>query len=734
MAYQHCGASLAAAILFAVLNAATCFGVTPSEQLLPATTRGWVSIADYDAARAAFNRTQFGQLVKDESMKPFAETLKDQLTKRFNESGREISVTWEDIENVYSGEICLARLQPGGIRWKSLGDSHAIALLVDCKTNLEEAAALIKKIDADLKARKATLVVETVGKFKLHEYKLPRQKGKRFVPQVATAIADGQLILCSDIDSAKGILDRINGAKVDFKQAFDERVAKVGAVNYAPRLRNAGFDLPSTASISPLDLASRIKLDEGDEKGIKKAEKIVVNARRIAALADIPSFQQSINTVASASGELAPHVRWFMEPIGFAMVVRESSQARNKQAPKRGQDNLQIIANQGFDAIEGVGGHVNFKTKDFEILHRSHLYAPGMPGPQRYRLAAQMMQFPNGTGLEPERFAPIDLATYLSVHWKLQDAFKFSETLVNEIVGADTFFNSFLKGLKNDPNGPQVDILADLIAHLAERATVMTDHVLPITPQSERMLLALETTNPNQVRKFLEKALKNDPDARPHKIQGEDVWEILPKEDDEDPDELKINGLPGFEGAEEEPEEKPEERLLLNSALTVIDYENQGYLLVANNIELLKKVLDVYKKKNTQTLAQAEDYIQVAKHLKELGANLDSVRMFSRTDQDFRPTYELIRQGKMPESKTMLGKILNRMLGPEEGLRDQKIDGKKLPEFQKISGYFGPGGLYGHTEPQGMTITGILLEKKANGQQAADVGVVESAEVSLKTD
>ena len=39
--------------------------------------------------------------------------------------------------------------------------------------------------------------------------------------------------------------------------------------------------------------------------------------------------------------------------------------------------------------------------------------------------------------------------------------------------------------------------------------------------------------------------------------------------------------------------------------------------------------------------------------------------MFGRTDEEVRPTFELIRQGKMPESKTMLGKMLNNMLTTE---------------------------------------------------------------------
>ena len=72
------------------------------------------------------------------------------------------------------------------------------------------------------------------------------------------------------------------------------------------------------------------------------------------------------------------------------------------------------------------------------------------------------------------------------------------------------------------------------------------------------------------------------------------------------------------------------------------------------------------------------------------------MRSFSRTDEEYRPTYELIRQGKMPESESLLGKLLNRLLGPEDEdvLREQQIDGSQLPDFEAVRRYLGPAGLF----------------------------------------
>ena len=84
---------------------------------------------------------------------------------------------------------------------------------------------------------------------------------------------------------------------------------------------------------------------------------------------------------------------------------------------------------------------------------------------------------------------------------------------------------------------------------------------------------------------------------------------------------------------------------------------------------------------------------------------------FTRTDETCRPTYELVRQGKMPQSETMLGKFLNNLLTTEaekqEGLpRKQEIDGSNLPSFEMVRRYFGPAGRMMRSDPDGWFLTG----------------------------
>ena len=86
---------------------------------------------------------------------------------------------------------------------------------------------------------------------------------------------------------------------------------------------------------------------------------------------------------------------------------------------------------------------------------------------------------------------------------------------------------------------------------------------------------------------------------------------------------------------------------------------------------------------------------------------------FSRVDQAVRPTYELIRQGKMPESESLLGRALNTVSGAgKKGVpRLQQINGKNLPDYKVVAPTLGLGGMGASSEPDGWFIEGFMLPK-----------------------
>ena len=237
-----------------------------------------------------------------------------------------------------------------------------------------------------------------------------------------------------------------------------------------------------------------------------------------------------------------------------------------------------------------------------------------------------------------------------------------------------------------------MDLRKDLIHHFAERATMVTDCRRPVTPDSERLMFAIELTNPEAVRQTIDKAFAADPDAERREFHGHVIWEIITDDAPVEIEELRIEGA-GFDpfgtGLHEEDEESEEEQKIIpNSAITVL----HGHLLVATHVDILVDVLE--RPLGTDMLSESADFVLVNDALAKIGAGPSSFRFFTRTDEAYRPTYELIRQGKMPEAKTVLGKLLNRLLGPDEKgiLREQQIDGTKMPDFDAVRRYLGPRG------------------------------------------
>jgi hypothetical protein len=211
--------------------------------------------------------------------------------------------------------------------------------------------------------------------------------------------------------------------------------------------------------------------------------------------------------------------------------------------------------------------------------------------------------------------------------------------------------------------------------------------------------------------------MRADPDATKRVIGDHTVWEIIEAAEEEDFEELDIDtsGFGDF-GMEEEEEDEEEDKgpLLSNAAFTVA----YGHLLVASHLDYMEDVLATGTR---VALIETKDYTRVDNALTGIGAGDNSFRFFARTDKSFQPTYELLRQGKMPEAKTLFGNLLNRIMGPEEEgvLREQRIKGDKLPEFEKVRGYLGPAGSYVRSLDDGWLIEGCVLPKLDDGTEAA---------------
>lgn len=625
---------LVVALILVSISAGLAPAAVRSDKLLPATTKGYLSIPDSVELSKKFDESQLGQLCNDPLMKPFADDLRRQLRGKFSEMGVKLGVTLDDLNQVVGGELAVALLQPDNDK-----KQHALVIYVDVTGKREEAVKLLERITANQLEKGAKQSKTKRGAIEIVSFVLPKKRDQQEASQAHFFLHEDQLVATDHAKTSTELADRL--------------ATPAGSV-----------------------------------------------------LADVKAYQVVMRKAEESGGQVAPQIRWFIEPFGYAEANRVAQGGRKK----RGTDLIKVLANQGFKAIQGLGGYLSFSTGSHELLHRSYVYAPPAPGAekgQKYTLAARMLNFPNTKEHAPLPWVPRHLANHYTFHLKIKEGFEYVGSLVDEVAGEPGVFEEVLRSIEIDRSGPQVNLRKELVAHAGERITVITDVRLPVTTKSERLMVAVEVTNAAAVAKAINKIMESDPNAHKHEVGGHTVWEILNDDNSVEVETLMIEGSEFVSKDEESEDEEEEEKPVIpNSAVTVAN----GHLIIASHIDYIKQIL---LEKN-EPLAGSAEHEAVNKALTALAADLDSFRMFTKTDEAYRGTYELLRQGKMPEAESLMGKLLNRMLGPdEEGvLREQEIDGTKMPEFEKMMKYLGAAGAYVRSEEEGWLIVGCLLKKE----------------------
>ncbi len=644
--------------LLLVPAAAVAGSFPPSETIFPATTRAWLSIANPKALRAAFDRTEYGQMVKDPVMKPFVESFREQLKNAGKQRLGKLGLTLEDLEKIPGGELAMAAIEP-------IPGTLTSLLLVDTTGNEAETKALVERIEQRLLEQKATKVADEAAKAEgITTFKLPPEPN-------ATVARERQ---------------------VSFAQAPSALI--VG-------------DNPAMVA----QVLSTLKQGRKDN------------------LTTLPAFQ----TVATRCGKQVPAsaspLRWFVDPLGYAKVYQVANPPREK---RKGPDYVAILGRQGFDAIKGAGGVVFFDDGVYEARHHTMVYAPPLPGRQplaadRFDLAARMLQFPNADRIDPPQWVPRDVSSWVAMQFDLANAFHSAESLVDDVVGEKGVFDDVIASLKEDPDGPQIDVEKDLVACLGKRASVISDYATPIGTDCERLVIAIEASDPEKVAATVAKSMATDPDMQKVESGGHVIWEMIdrsmaiPKLEVETPGGAIAHADGGGDDDDDDAHRRRnrlrerEEKLLPHSAVTVA----HGHLLIASHRDFLERVLAT--KGGVESLGSAADYAAVTGEMKKLFPTTSAMRSFGRAEETVRPSYEMLKSGSMPKSKSLMGQLLNGMLGDgkEGSVRAQKIDGSTLPDFELIRRYFGTFGLGMETVADGWYLAGIALPRSQQEPEVA---------------
>jgi hypothetical protein len=383
----------------------------------------------------------------------------------------------------------------------------------------------------------------------------------------------------------------------------------------------------------------------------------------------------------SGKEEGAPDIRCFIRPVEF-LTARIAGQERKPAKPTRRKrpDPVEqfraVTKKTGFDAIRGVGGICWLGRGRYALLYRVGIYAP-----DRTTTAMRMLQMPNRASHEPPAWLPKDVAGFASFSWEMRESFEhfakiFDLAVAGTYGGWEGILEETLLAIRNDPQGPQVDIRKEVIQHLGGRVLVACSAEKPAASVWDRTVVAFEVTDEAAVARALEKYMRRGASLGSSltvsKVGEHVVYAVSSPADEED---------------------KESQRTIFMSVA-------HGYIVWGNNGKLVKSLLS-----SGEALAKDPDFRLVQQELDRLDKGPASFRSFSRYGDDFRIL-----------ARSMDAENLYTPFFLEAGVPDKKPSpGTRTSAAAAApkSSSLGPAGWLAHTLPNGWDIVGFVLTKPA---------------------
>ncbi len=408
-----------------------------------------------------------------------------------------------------------------------------------------------------------------------------------------------------------------------------------------------------------------------------------------------------------------PQFSWYIDPSGYARLIQQVND-EDQEIRRHSNDWAKVLENIGFDVLRGIGGNIGIamsaKDQELEMLSRTFALAPQDNLTEQQKRFFELIDFAKQKegATEPHAMIPDSAGGFFGGSWDLSRLLNGVGYIYDSVM-EEGAFKRMLDEFKTEPEF-QIDVVK-LIGMTDGQMFVFSTTEHPVTEASERMAIGIPLkadADVDYVLNSLKKAAKGSSWVT---LAGKRGIEVDPTQQ-LDPDD-QYTPPPGF-GLDDPEEEEEAERFHLFQKRYM--FVHNGILIVANERQFMRQLVSATRFKR---LKDAEDYIRVKDTLGQLTDNDKvSFRRFVRLDRMLEANYEVLRSGKMAQSPTMVGRLLNRLHesnldGATPGARTQKIDGTTLPEdFQKsIAPYLGVSGWVTEVEEDGWRITGCVLKK-----------------------
>jgi hypothetical protein len=378
---------------------------------------------------------------------------------------------------------------------------------------------------------------------------------------------------------------------------------------------------------------------------------------------DSLASKKSFQDVSQKVGDQG-QILWYVD---LEQAIKLLVQAMGNQGGNAAQIEAQLQLT-GLDGLKAIGGRAGVSVGGYDTLSKVHLSAPGeSQGLLRLFVMPQV-------DLKPQPWVPASIASYQSMSWDLDAAYKALSDLIDMVAPG------VLAGIEQQLAGPQGDGLSfekDLFGPLGDRITVITD-VKPSAGDAEpsqRVLFAFALEDAKAFQNTLNKIFKlTNATPKKREFQGTTIYDF-------DLPELPNAEMTGLKG----------------SLSVAVAKDN---LFAATDPTLLEQVLR--SDSTTPGLASNPAFQAMVPKLPAKSSTLS----FQRADQQARALYDMVKSGRLKEA------IQAGANNAENDIKvDELIDPKKLPDFSVFAKYLTQSAGFGLMEPDGVTFTQFSLKK-----------------------
>ncbi|MBS0208968.1 MAG: hypothetical protein JSS27_08450 [Planctomycetes bacterium] len=610
--------------------------IPPGDQLFPATTKAFVSVANWPDAIEKFNRTPLGLLLQDEKMEAFTADLRKQLDGDKGTVAERLGMPLEDLEALPSGEVSAGLVE---LPSKVVGG----VVLFDVAQNVPQAQAALKKVETRMLkdgAKRATQESKA-GQVTLTVFTIPPRGERKETITAIYFLHEGLLGFADNLAVVEDILVRWKNRTKDGLNTNEDYVATSKQAN-----RN----------------------------------------------------------------DLKPDVRWYVDPLATLSALQGNMNR------KMGGRDLSKVLSREFAALKAAAGVVVLDAAPYGLIHSNYVLAP-----QPFERGMKVLTFPNAKAFPVPKWVPSKIASYTAFSWDVLNAFDHFDTLFDEFAGdgEEGVWKDVLDSIKTDPNGPQIDLRDDLVAHTGQHCIFLIDTELPVGPYSQRRLFAVEAKNEAKLAAAVERAMQGDKEVRIHEVivagKTHRIFEMMPEEDGVPAVQVQVDGQNQVAAAAQPP----------HQAVTVA----HGWMFIATHVDSLVAIIK--SPKAAKPLADDQAYAKVLNECGVFHKTPRCIQMFNRDDERLYLAYELFRIGKLPEADLPIAEALNAIFSSEvaEGeVRKPKLNGEKLPDFAVVRKYFDTSGVFGSTENNGWFVMGFLFNKVQPPARTENAGKAINAE------